>query len=64
MDTNALVTKFVDISGKSCATATTIGVLADAAGAARSEKNIVQWTSYLPEDCIRAMVAMGWDVTT
>jgi hypothetical protein len=64
MDTNALVTKFVDISGKSSATAITIGVRADEAGAARSERNIVQWTSYLPEDCIKAMIAMGWDVTT
>jgi hypothetical protein len=31
---------------------------------ARSEENILQWMSYLPEDCIRTMIAMGWDVTT
>lgn len=31
---------------------------------ARSEKNILQWMVYLPEDCIRAMIEMGWDVTT
>jgi len=30
----------------------------------RSENNILQWMSYLPEDCIRAMINMGWDVTT
>lgn len=30
----------------------------------RSENNILQWMSYLPEDCIRTMIAMGWDVTT
>jgi hypothetical protein len=31
---------------------------------ARSEENILQWMSYLPEDCIRTMIDMGWDVTT
>ena len=30
----------------------------------RSENNVLQWMSYLPEDCIKTMVAMGWDVTT
>jgi hypothetical protein len=30
----------------------------------RSEDNLFQWMSYLPEDCIKAMIAMGWDVTT
>jgi hypothetical protein len=32
--------------------------------AARSRKNILQWQSYLPNDCIEAMIRMGWDVTT
>jgi hypothetical protein len=31
---------------------------------ARSERNILQWMSYLPEECIRTMIQMGWDVTT
>jgi hypothetical protein len=31
---------------------------------ARSEENILRWTSYLPKDCIRAMVLMGWDINT
>jgi hypothetical protein len=31
---------------------------------ARSENNILQWMAYLPEDCIRTMIQMGWDVTT
>ncbi len=31
---------------------------------ARSEENILQWMSYLPEDCIKTMIAMRWDVTT
>jgi hypothetical protein len=64
MDTNALVKNFDDVPGESWATAATIEVRADEAGAARSEENILQWMAYLPEDCIRAMIAMGWDVTT
>ena len=32
--------------------------------AARSEENILQWRSYLPEDCVRSMIEMGWDITT
>ena len=32
--------------------------------AARSEQNILQWRSYLPEDCVRTMIEMGWDITT
>jgi hypothetical protein len=34
------------------------------ADVARSEKNLLQWMAYLPEDCIRTMIQMGWDVTT
>jgi hypothetical protein len=30
----------------------------------RSEANILQWMSYLPEDCIRTMIAMEWDIST
>jgi hypothetical protein len=32
--------------------------------AARAAQNILQWTSYLPPECIKAMVTMGWDRTT
>jgi hypothetical protein len=31
---------------------------------ARSEDNILRWMSYLPEDCIRSMIQMSWDLTT
>jgi hypothetical protein len=31
---------------------------------ARSEKNVSQWRSYLPEECVTAMIEMGWDFTT
>ena len=29
-----------------------------------SAKNILEWNSYLPADCVRTMVKMGWDYTT
>ena len=35
-----------------------------AANAKRSVSNILQWNCYLPADCVRAMVRMGWDYTT
>jgi hypothetical protein len=42
-------------------TASTLYVRTDDA---RSENNILQWMSYLPEDCIKTMIQMGWDITT
>jgi hypothetical protein len=35
-----------------------------AADIAHSEENILRWMEYLPEDCIRTMVLMGWDIST
>jgi len=35
-----------------------------AADARHSVQNILQWNSYLPGDCVRTMVRMGWDYTT
>jgi hypothetical protein len=34
------------------------------ANAARSRENISRWMSYLPDDCVRTMIEMGWDITT
>jgi hypothetical protein len=34
------------------------------AKAAHSRENIAQWSSYLPDDCVRTMIEMGWDITT
>jgi hypothetical protein len=31
---------------------------------AHSEKNILKWMQYLPTDCVKAMIRMGWDLTT
>jgi hypothetical protein len=35
-----------------------------AADVKRSVDNILEWNSYLPADCVRIMVRMGWDYTT
>jgi hypothetical protein len=35
-----------------------------AADAKRSVRNILHWNCYLPADCVKTMVRMGWDFTT
>jgi hypothetical protein len=30
----------------------------------RSIRNITLWRAYLPEDCVKAMIKMGWDRST
>lgn len=35
-----------------------------AADARRSVQNILDWNGYLPANCVRTMVRMGWDYTT
>jgi hypothetical protein len=54
---------FVELPEELSATASSIDVQNDA-DVARSEKNVLQWMAYLPEDCIRTMIQMGWDLTT
>jgi hypothetical protein len=44
--------------------AAAIAVPVTDADKARSKENIAQWKKYLPEDCAKAMIDMGWDVTT
>jgi hypothetical protein len=39
-------------------------LLGDADAIRHSESNISQWMMYLPGDCIKRMVKLGWDVTT
>jgi hypothetical protein len=36
----------------------------DAEAVSRSERNILQWMKYLPEDCVNRMIEMGWDAAT
>ena len=31
---------------------------------AHSERNILAWMKYLPQDCIETMIRMGWDCST
>ena len=35
--------------------------LPEAAQVTRSARNIAQWRTYLPMDCVAAMVRQGWD---
>jgi hypothetical protein len=57
--------RFIEIQSESLAIAQrTEGRESAAADIAHSEKNILRWMEYLPEDCIRTMVLMGWDITT
>ena len=44
--------------------ATDIGQGVGTVGGTHAADNISQWTSYLPPDCVKAMIAMGWDRTT
>jgi hypothetical protein len=44
--------------------ATEINDSGEEADAARAADNILQWSAYLPPDCIKAMISMGWDRTT
>jgi hypothetical protein len=61
--TQVLDRSFVEGSAKSSDALLAIGARADD-DVERSESNILQWMSYLPEDCIRTMIAMGWDIST
>jgi len=65
MDTNAQVPQrcFVESPSESLAAILPIDAPTDD-DVRRSEDNILQWMSYLPEDCIRTMIAMGWDIST
>jgi hypothetical protein len=65
MDTNAQVPQrfLVESSSASLDVILPIDARADD-DVRRSEDNILQWMSYLPEDCIRTMIAMGWDIST
>ena len=66
METDTLARRqdFVELPGEPSDTAAPVEALANDADVARSEENILQWMSYLPEDCIRTMIDMGWDLTT
>jgi hypothetical protein len=67
MDTLAHVPlrPFIEMQSESLAIAQRTEVRGSAAAdISHSEENILRWMAYLPEDCIRTMVLMGWDIST
>jgi hypothetical protein len=62
-DTQMLQRLFVDLHTESSGAASPLVSRAND-DVVRSENNILQWMAYLPEDCIRMMIQMGWDVST
>jgi hypothetical protein len=64
METSTRAQHFVELLGEPLQAAAPVGVRVNEDDAARSEENILKWMAYLPEDCIRTMIDMGWDVTT
>jgi hypothetical protein len=66
MNTKALVLQdvLVQVHGDSSLSAAPIDALAHHDQVARSKRNILLWKSYLPKDCVNAMIHMGWDFTT
>jgi hypothetical protein len=63
-DTRVPQPAFVEHPGDQPDAATPADAPLNGADAVRSEENILQWMSYLPEDCVRTMIDMGWDITT
>ena len=65
METNTRVQQpAFELPAEPADAATSVDVPLYHGDAARSEENILQWMSYLPEDCVRTMIEMGWDVST
>jgi hypothetical protein len=66
MDTQAHIPwqPFIEMQSESLAIAAPADARETATDMARSEENILRWMEYLPEECIRTMVLMGWDITT
>jgi hypothetical protein len=63
-DTHQPVQVFVDLQTEASDAAAPVEVPVNGAAAARSEENILQWMAYLPADCVKTMIDMGWHVTT
>jgi hypothetical protein len=64
MEAQRQTQKRVEFPLESADMASPTGIGDSKADIARSEANILQWMSFLPEDCVRTMIRMGWDVTT
>ena len=62
--TQVLQRVFVEFPEEISDSASSTDVETNGVDVARSENNVLQWMAYLPEDCIRTMIQMGWDMTT
>lgn len=47
-----------------CADLSQLRVPLHPADALRSADNIARWNAYLPGECVRMMVRLGWDLST
>jgi hypothetical protein len=63
-DAQRLQDVFIDLQREPPDAPAPLGVQAIYDDVARSEENILRWMAYLPEDCVKTMIEMGWDVTT
>jgi hypothetical protein len=63
-DAQGLQNVFLELPREPSDAAAPIGAPAVYDDVARSEENILRWMAYLPEDCVKSMIEMGWDITT
>jgi len=63
--TPVLLRAFVEVPEDAANDASTIDVLRDNSDVvAHSENNVLAWMAYLPENCVKTMIQMGWEVPT
>ncbi len=55
---------FIEFPSEPSDAAVRVDAHAQGAQIGRSEENVLQWTSYLPKECVATMIGMGWDCTT
>ena len=65
METEALVDRLVlvELSVLPTAEACNDPWITDAE-ARHAGNNILDWLTYLPDDCVNTMIEMGWDIST
>lgn len=66
METHASARRrhFVELASMSSEGPLPTAARGSSADVLRSKENISRWRSYLPEDCVKVMIRLGWDVTT
>jgi hypothetical protein len=55
---------FAEMSAEVSEPAAAVESVLSPADIAHSEENILMWMQYLPTDCVKTMIRMGWDITT